>query len=120
MPRVCVVTIYVSDMDQAVDFYCNKLGFEIHERFGDDLLQLAHDGIPLILTRVERSSQNDYPNVAQTVVSLDSSDLKATLSDLKSKGVDVIYDTPREFPGGIFSAIRDPFGNVFELLEFQG
>jgi len=120
MPKVCVIQINVSDMDQAVDFYCNKLGFEVASRkYYPDIVDLVHEGVPLILNKVANQTQIDYPDVAQTMINIETDDLAPTLNSLKEKGVELIHQTPQKCPVGVYAAFKDPFGNVHELLEFR-
>jgi catechol 2,3-dioxygenase-like lactoylglutathione lyase family enzyme len=107
-------------MDRALEFYCDKLGFAVDSRkYYPDVVELKHEGIPLILYKVQRPAQLDYPNSAQILLSLETHNLDATLNELKSKGVDLLHETPQDCPVGVYVAIRDPFGNVLELLEFR-
>jgi lactoylglutathione lyase len=121
MPRICVIQFNVSDMDEAIDFYGSKLGFGIKSKeHYPDLVQLEHEGTYTLLCKVDRPAQIDYPNVAQTLVNIQVPDLKKTMADLAAKGVEFIHAEPQTCPAGIYAAIRDPFGNVMELLEFGG
>ena len=121
MPSICVIQFNVSDMDQAIDFYCSKLGFGIKSKeHYPDLVQLEHEGTYTLLCKVDRAAQIDYPNVAQTLVNIQTDDLRKAMADLAAKGVEFIHDQPQTCPAGIYAAIRDPFGNVIELLEFGG
>lgn len=120
MPKISVITINVPDMDQAIAFYSDQLGFPIESKqWYPEIVQLKHEGISLILYKVSQAAEVDYPNVAQTVLGIATPDLKETLTNLRALGVRVIHDEPQPFPAGIYSAIRDPFGNVVELLQFQ-
>ena len=38
---------------------------------------------------------------------------------LRAKGATVLFDEPQDFPVGKFNAVKDPSGNVVELLEFR-
>jgi catechol 2,3-dioxygenase-like lactoylglutathione lyase family enzyme len=121
MPKVSMIQISVSDLDKAVDWYCNTLGFELSkEHYHHPVaVDLVHEGCRLLLHRADKPAHIDYPNVAQTLICIEVDNLNAKMNDLKSKGVELIHDTPQKFPAGIFIAIRDPFGNVHELVEFQ-
>lgn len=120
MSRICVVQINVTDMDQAIAFYGEALGFQVATRdHYPDIVPLVHPGIPLILYRVDHMAHIDYPHVAQTLINFETPDLAATLQNLKAQGVELIHETPQPCPVGIYAAVRDPFGNVFELLEYQ-
>jgi len=121
MPKICVIQINVVDMDEALDFYCDKLGFEVDSREEYPcLVSLANEGVYFVLNRVEKPFRVDYPNVAQTLINIQTGDLYAAMADLKAKGVEFIHDEPQICPVGIYAAFRDPFGNAHELLEFGG
>jgi len=120
MPKICVVQINVTDMDLAIDFYCNNLGFEVKSKqYYPDIVRLDHEGFFLLLYRVSEPAHIHYPHVAQTMINIQTDDLAASLRDLKSKGAELIHETPQACPAGIYAAFRDPFGNVHELLEFR-
>jgi len=121
MPKICVIQFNVSDMDAAIDFYCSKLGFSIKgKEYYPDIVLLDHEGPSVLLYKVDKPFKIDYPNVAQTLVNIQVDDLKKTMADLKAKGVEFIHSEPQTCPAGIYAAIRDPSGNVHELLEFGG
>lgn len=121
MPKICVIQFNVSDMDRAIVFYTNVLGFEVKNRdHYPDLVLLGHDGPSVLLCQVERATRIDYPHEAQTLINIEVEDLRKTMSELENKGVDFIHTEPQQCPAGIYAAIRDPFGNVMELLEFGG
>lgn len=120
MPKICVIQFNVTDMDEAIDFYCSKLGFEVKQKDYEDLILLDHEGVSVLLCKVDKPLHIDYPNVAQTLVNFQVSDLRREMADLKAKGVEFIHSEPQPCPVGIYVAIRDPFGNVHELVEFGG
>ena len=119
MPQVYLIQINVTDMDKAIDWYTNVLGFKLSKQHYHYpiAVDLVHEGARLILHTVDKPANIDYPNVAQTLISIRTEDIEASLKDLKSKGVEIIYETPLEFPMGLYAAFRDPFGNVHELVE---
>lgn len=121
MPKVCMIQISVSDLDKAIDWYCKTLGFEVSkEHYHRPVaVDLVHEGCRLILHTADKPAQIDYPYVAQTLICIETEDLIATVSDLKTKGVEFIHETPQKFPAGVYIAFRDPFGNVHELVEFK-
>jgi len=121
MPKICVIQFNVSDMDAAIDFYCSKLGFSIKgKEYYPDIVLLDHEGPSVLLYKVDKPFKIDYPNVAQTLVNIQVDDLRKVMADLKAKGVEFIHDKPQPCSAGIYAAIRDPSGNVHELLEFGG
>jgi lactoylglutathione lyase len=121
MPNICVIQFNVSDMDEAIRFYSSKLGFGIKSKeHYPDLVQLEHEGTYALLCKVNRPAQIDYPNEAQTLVNIQTDDLRKAMVELKEKGVEFIHAEPQTCPAGIYAAFRDPAGNVIELLEFTG
>jgi lactoylglutathione lyase len=115
-----VIQINVNDMDKAIDFYCVKLGFQIRSReHYPQIVVLDNEPIPLILFKVTKEAAIDYGNAAQTLINIATENLVNTLEGLRAKGVTVIHETPERCPVGIYAAVRDPSGNVVELLEYK-
>jgi lactoylglutathione lyase len=118
MTRIASITIYVTDLEAAITFYSTVLGFELDERMGDAVATLKHDGPAVVLSKATTARSLDYPNESGVVVGLPVTDLDARLAALKSKKVKLVTPDPEPFPMGRFVALRDPSGNVVELLEF--
>lgn len=119
MPNICVVTIFVSDMEVAKNFYEAQLGFVIEKEYSEEIVQLQHEGIALILQKVEKVSDLQYGTQAMTVIALQSVDIEQTIEEYKLKKIPLIFDTPQKCPPGYFTAIKDPFGNIIEVLQFE-
>jgi len=119
MTKVCVIQINVTDMDKAIEFYCDKLGFEIATKeFYPELVSIKHEPY-LILCKVEKPIVIDYPNMAQTLLNIQTDNLLDSMERLRSQGVEWLQDEPKKCPVGIVAAFRDPSGNVHEMIEFQ-
>lgn len=118
MPKVCVVSIYVSDMVLAKNFYCEKLGFEVDEEYDENIIGLKQEGVALILCKAERNTSVEYLLNSQVIIGIETEDLVNTMAAYKAQGIEFIYDTPHPCPPGTYNAFKDPFGNVIELLEF--
>jgi catechol 2,3-dioxygenase-like lactoylglutathione lyase family enzyme len=117
--RICVVQINVPDIDRAIDFYTDVLGFSVKSRASYPFaVVLEQDAFTFLLAKCDTSATIDYPHVAQTLINIETPDLAAALDDLKAKGVDLIHSEPQPCPPGLYAAFRDPFGNVMELLEY--
>ena len=125
-------TIYVTDHDQALDFYVGKLGFEVRT---DVTMQgfrwltvgpKAQPDLELILMRLSASPMMDADTVAQMeslmrkgalgagVFATD--DCKATYEALLAKGVEFV-SPPAERPYGIEAIMKVPFGNWFSVSQ---
>ncbi|WP_194840849.1 VOC family protein [Filobacillus milosensis] len=113
--QVCVMTIRVPNTEHAVKFYTEILGFEVDQYYGDTIVSLKHDQIPLIL---EEHSEviNGQNNV---VLAIQSEDLEQDIEALTQAGVKFIINKPEACPPGRYAVIEDPFGNQIELLEFS-
>jgi lactoylglutathione lyase len=115
-----VIQINVTDMDKAIDFYSNKLGFEVSSRdHYPAIVKLANENVPIILYRVDKTTPSDYPNGTQTLVNIETDDLLRSLDELRRTGVEVLHDTPENCPVGIYAGVKDPSGNIIELVEYR-
>jgi len=121
MPQVALIQIGVSDLDQAIDWYCNTLGFELSQDHNHHpvAVDLVHEGCRLLLHIADQPTKIDYPHVSQTLVCFQSVNIQNAIQDLTNQGVEFLHPTPQEFPAGLFAAFRDPFGNVHELVELR-
>ncbi len=122
MLEIAMNQINVPDLDKALEWYTKKLGFELSKEHyyppqAVDLVQKS--GIRLLLYKVEKSVEIDYPNVNQSVIIFKTDDLKKTMKKMKDKGVELIYPDAIEFPAGLFNAFKDPFGNVHEIVQIK-
>jgi catechol 2,3-dioxygenase-like lactoylglutathione lyase family enzyme len=120
MSSVCVIGIYVNDIDKAVEFYCEKLGFKEVERYDNDcIVRLDNAGPPVILEKVDNPSSAKFPGHSQVVLGIETDDIDAKFRELKSKGVEFVQKEPEMFVAGRFMAMRDPAGNYLELIQFH-
>jgi catechol 2,3-dioxygenase-like lactoylglutathione lyase family enzyme len=120
LASVCVIGIYVDDMDKAVEFYCEKLRFKEAERYDDGcIVRLENEGPPVILEKVEKACKIEYPGFSQVVLGIETDDIEKTSEALRAKGVEFLHDKPQAFVAGHVMAMRDPSGNVLELLQFK-
>ena len=119
--KVGMVQINVPDLDKAIEWYTEKLGFEVSKQhhYPPVAVDLVNEGIRLLLYKAEKETKIDYPKQAQSVIIFESENLVEEMKRMKENGVDLIHEEPIQFPAGIFTAFRDPFGNVHELVEFK-
>ncbi|MGV3489480.1 MAG: VOC family protein [Tuberibacillus sp.] len=117
MPQVCVIGVYVPDLEKATDFYTNVLGFEVNKQYGVKIVTLKHGELPIVLEEIDQASYHPN-NTSGVALGLETDDIVQTLEKLKSFDVDFIVDEPTDCPPGKFISFRDPFGNIIEYLQF--
>ncbi len=119
LTSVSVIGIYVDDIKKALEFYCEKLGFEIQTQYDDGcIVMLKHEGPTLILEQVENISPKKIPGHSQIVICIATDDIIAKSKELKKRGVEFLFDEPKPFAAGKYMIMNDPAGNIVELLEF--
>lgn len=122
------IVIHVSDQEHALEFYKEKLGFEIRFNMelpgGDRWIEVAPKNsktTTISLSVPSQHSGNEWYEWGKnrigkhTGIWFDTDDIQTTYQELKNKGVN-ISEPKREEWGGIMSEIRDPFNNGFTLI----
>lgn len=117
MTQVCVIGIYVPNVKEAIQFYTNVLGFKVNKEYGPKIVTLAHGELPIVVEESEQAS-SDLKGAKGVVLTLKTDDIYDTLSNLKEHGVEMIVEEPADCPPGKYISFRDPFGNVWEYLQF--
>jgi len=131
--NVSLVTVWVTDLDQALSFYTEVLGFKV----GDDVslnadfrwLTVVHPNQPelhLHLSTPSKPLSDDLISALQRAqaegglpgVGLTVDDCRATVAELKAKGVEFIQE-PEERPYGVEALMRDNSGNWLVLVEHR-
>ena len=118
--EIYAVQVNVENMDKAEDFYCKTLGLEILTRdFYPRVLPLRLGKLMIALHKTNNIINIDYPNTAQMLINFQVENVSEIIKKLKNKKFDVLYDPAIEFPLGLYSAIKDPSGNVHALVEAE-
>jgi predicted enzyme related to lactoylglutathione lyase len=105
------VYYHVTDMDRAIAFYRDILGFRLTSR--DYVTRFHIDGV--LFELVPNPSGFALPGAGNARLSLGVSDIRQATRELESRGV---ATTPvKEEPGGLLSFFKDPDGN--ELCLWQ-
>ena len=120
--RLYSADIYVHDLDRAVGFYVDKLGFQKRadepvDEEGHRWVEVAPEGAEpvIILSHGFGSwSPEKVGGWSRKIFAVD--DMAGTVEALKAKGVE-FEGEPEESPYGVYAQVRDPDGNVFGLLE---
>lgn len=119
MSQVCVIGIYVPDIQKAIDFYTTVLSFEVNKQYGSKIVTLVHGDLPIVLEELEEFTYNANNNTSGVVLGLKTKNIEQTVKMLKEHKVDFILDEPTKCPPGKYISFRDPFGNVLEFLQFE-
>jgi catechol 2,3-dioxygenase-like lactoylglutathione lyase family enzyme len=109
--------IFVTDFDQAKQFYADVLGFALRVE-GPRHLIFSRDGIELAAFLCDRRGQvGEYANEARSVLVFEVNSVELVMSELKAKGVRFIHDRPAANDWARYAAFIDPFGIVHEISE---
>ena len=117
MPKLTVVQLNVTDLEEAKDFYCNKVGLEL--AWGGPMIMFKHDYLIFVANEVKNVQKITDRDSAPTLLGFEVDDIAATMKDMKGKGVEFADDEPVEFLEGVYATFRDPFGNIHQLLELK-
>ncbi|QOK22693.1 VOC family protein [Janibacter indicus] len=125
-------TVYVLDQEEALAFYCGKLGFEITSDVDLGFMRWLTIALPSepgrqIMLEVPGPPFADDDTAAQlrdlmtkgalgAAAILTADDCRATYEELRAKGVE-FTEEPTEQPYGIDCALRDPFGNPVRITQ---
>jgi len=131
--RVANAQLWVQDQEEALDFWTNKVGFEVRAdislpELGDfrwltvgppgqddfSIALLTVPGPPVM----DEDTQNEVEDLMAkgfaSGIFLNADDVQAAYEELKEKGVE-FTEAPSERPYGIDSEFRDPSGNRIRL-----
>jgi predicted enzyme related to lactoylglutathione lyase len=109
------VMLYANDVDRAVKWYEDKLGFSVTANYAPHYAMLLHEGLNLRLDLHPDRSGGNVGHGAQVYFQGDS--LDAAITALRAKGIQVTE--PRSEGGGTvrFSDFLDSEGNKLGLWE---
>jgi catechol 2,3-dioxygenase-like lactoylglutathione lyase family enzyme len=114
------VRYFVGDLDQAIAFYCDRLGFEQELHPSPTFAMLYRGDLRLLLSVPGEPHALPDGTLPQpggwNRISLRVSDLHATVAALRTKGVTL----RREIAAGVAvdtALVEDPSGNLVELFE---
>ncbi len=117
--RIRYASITVNDIDRALDFYLNVLGFrklvEMPIPGGNRFVMVAPPGGGSNL--VFSLPLPGRPHVPSTFISFEADDVEATCHELAAKGVEFSRPPAKTAWGGVEATFVDPFGNSFLLQQ---
>jgi catechol 2,3-dioxygenase-like lactoylglutathione lyase family enzyme len=131
--RMSYASIFVTDQDQAKDFYVGKLGFEVKTDQslpnGFRWLTVSPKGqtdLQIILMKVApgpKLQQKDVETITELMKKgafgagvFQTADCRKTYEELKAKGVEFV-SPPQEQFYGVEAVFKDPFGNWFSMTQ---
>ena len=132
MLQIRVAPLRVLDQEEALDFYVNKMGFEVATDIKQGNFRWltvrvpGDEGIEIFLEKPgapafdESTGQQIRDLVAKGALGgfvLYTDDCRKLYETLKARGITDFPQEPMERPYGVDMAIRDPFGNHWRVLE---
>lgn len=111
--NVCVITIKVSSMKEALAFYTEILDFKVSKEYGPKIVSLQHEIIPIVLEEEPLHSENN-----NVLLAIQSNDIYRDFHQFKEKDVPILFEEPKPCPPGLYFVIKDPSGNQIEILQF--
>jgi predicted enzyme related to lactoylglutathione lyase len=117
---ISVVTLFVNDIDRAIDFYTKKLGWEktMDEQMGEDMrwVTVAPKGAQTAFT-LSKGGPNWSPDkkaggFSGVVIEVD--DVYQAHDQLKKLGIE-FEDEPKTEPWGGWAMFKDSEGNIHGL-----
>jgi catechol 2,3-dioxygenase-like lactoylglutathione lyase family enzyme len=118
--KIMYVTIFVSDQDQALDFYTNSLGFRKRVDYNGPegrflTIALQDQGFEVLLWLGGAGAANATPGVGTLFI--ESDDLRKDFAHLKARGVKFLEPEPETYPFGMRVTAFDPDGNPVALRQ---
>ena len=111
----------VSDLDRAVDFWCNKMGlkkaFDLNLRGGEVRGVFLLAGRRTFVEIFEGEPVPLPPNASHKHISYEVDDMEETVKTLRERGVEVT-DPVRGGEGSFQAWVTDPEGIRIELQQF--
>lgn len=115
--RLGKIMIFVSNLDEAKQFYCDILDFPLRLET-DTRLEFVHKGCDFIAFKCEKDALvDDYSNVARSVLVFEVGSVERAMVEMRDAGVNFLHDVPAENEFSRYAAFSDPFGNVHEIFE---
>ena len=119
---MAVVRYIVGDVDRAIAFYTEQLGFVLEQQMGPAFAIVTREGLSIWLSgprssaaRPMRDGRRPEPGGWNRVV-IEVGDLESRVAELKEAGLGFRSDVVTG-PGGKQIVLDDPDGNAIELFE---
>jgi len=124
--QIVQLALVVSDYDEAIDFYCNKLHFDLIE---DTPMSPAKrwvvvapkgsGGCRLLLAKAASPEQEravGNQTGGRVFLFLHTDNFRRDFQNLQEHGIEIVRG-PAEEPYGTVAVFRDLYGNLWDLIE---
>src|SRR5262245_2457373 len=117
------VRYMIDDVDAAVAFYTNHLGFSLEIDASPAFASVVRGSLRLLLSGEKSSGRRPLPDGTKPVpggwnrIQLAVSDIEAEMTRLHAAGVKFRRDDIVSGPGGSQVWVVDPSGNLVELFQ---
>ena len=122
---MAVIRYLVNDVDVALEFYIDMLGFELVEKWGPPFAMVKRGDLALWLSGPGSSASRPLTDGSKPAsggwnrLVLETDDLASLVEKLKRSGARLRSDIVSG-PGGKQVLVDDPSGNPVELFESSG
>ena len=119
---MATVRYIVNDVEAAIGFYTDLLGFELEQKFGPAMAILANDDLVLWVAGPVASAQRPMPDGSKPAPGgwnrfvVQVPDIAATVATLTEAGARFRNEI-LSGPGGQQILVEDPSGNVIEIFQ---
>lgn len=121
--RLTLITLGVSDLQVAADFYENKFGWIRSSNSWEEIIFFQLNGIQLALYPKAKLAEdvavrpdgNGFKGFTLAYNARSEKEVDELVAQLEEKGVAVIKQPQKVFWGGYSSYIADPEGNLWEI-----
>lgn len=114
------VRYIVDDVQAAIDFYTDHLGFTVNTAFAPAFADVVRGSLRLLLSGPTssgaRATPPDHTDAGRNRIHLEIDDLDAEVERLRARGVE-FRSSLVSGPGGRQILLGDPAGNLIELFQ---
>jgi lactoylglutathione lyase len=115
--RIATVAVYVENQQEALKFWTEQVGFELHHSapMGPDAswIEVGPKGAQSMLVLYPRKLMPNWQELKPSIV-FECEDIQKTYEEMKARGVKFLEE-PKAMPWGTFTRFEDPDGNVYVL-----
>jgi catechol 2,3-dioxygenase-like lactoylglutathione lyase family enzyme len=119
---MATIRYIVDDVDAAIGFYTDVLGFELEEHMGAPFALVSYGDLRLWLSAPGSSARRPMPDGRQPVpggwnrLVIEVTDMESTVSRLRAAGATFRNDLVKG-PGGTQIVVDDSSGNPVEIFQ---